>query len=213
MPISLVLADDHGLILRGLEYLFSTSPDFAILASCINGEQALTAVRHHRPDILLLDLKMPVLDGLGVMRKLREEHDIPTKIVLLTAELNRDEALESMRLGVRGILLKHMAPALLIQCIRKVYAGEEWFEKRSVSRALDRLLCRGLDAKPELASLTPREIELVRQVASGISNREIADQLHISLGTVKIHLHNVYGKLGVRGRVALANYARENGLI
>lgn len=211
MSIRLVLADSHPLMLKGMEQLFSTEPDFAVLAYCSNGEQAVRAVRRHRPDILTLDLKMPVKDGLEVLRELRSEQ-FPVRAVLLTAALDKSEALDAIRLGVRGIVLKEMAPELLIQCLRKVHAGEEWLEKRSVGLVMDKLL-RDEARKQEAAGLlTPREMELVRQVACGFSNREIAGRLHISEGTVKVHLHRIYEKLAVKSRVGLTLYAQEREL-
>lgn len=212
MPISLVLADDHPLILNGLELLLSTEPDFTVLAYCTDGEQVLQAVRRQAPDILVLDLRMPKKDGWTVLRELREENP-SLKSVILTAEINESEALEALRLGVRGVMLKEMAPRMLLQCLRKVHAGEVWLERCSFGHALGRILQREDHLRQIVETLTLREITLIRLVAQGLNNRKIADDLHIEEGTVKVHLHHIYTKLGVKNRVALTLYAQEKGLV
>jgi len=212
MAILIVLADDHPIFLRGLTDLFRPEKDITVLASCRTGEEALEAVRAHRPDVLVLDIRMPGLDGFGVLRALRGEK-VPTRTVLLTAELEEHDALEVFRLGVRGVVLKEMAPQLLVQAVRKVHAGEPWLERQSFRRALDRLLLQETGARQVAGLLTSRELELVRLVALGLRNRAIADRLCISEATVKDHLHNVYEKLKVDGRVALTVLVREKGLI
>jgi DNA-binding NarL/FixJ family response regulator len=212
MPIHLVLADDHPLILDGLENLFHLEKDFKVVARCLDGMETMQAVRKHRPDVLILDIRMPGKDGLEVAREMRKEK-LPTRVVLLTAELDEDELLESLRLGVQGIVLKEMAPQLLVQCIRKVHAGEQWIEPRSARQALEKMLRREAGARDIATVLTPREIDLVRMVARGLRNKEIAGKLSISEGTVKVHLHNIYEKLKVEGRLALLRYAQEKGLV
>ncbi len=211
MPITLVLADDHPIILDALENLCDQEKDFNVVARCVNGEETLQAVRKHRPDILVLDIRMPKKSGLDVLRLMKQEN-LPTRVVVLTAALDEDEVVEALNLGVAGVVLKEMAPNLLVQCIRKVHAGEQWLEKRSVGRALEKMLQREASARLLVGTLTPREVEIVRMVATGLRNKEIADKLSITEGTVKIHLHNVYEKLGVDSRLALTLYAQEKGL-
>jgi DNA-binding NarL/FixJ family response regulator len=211
MAIRLVLADDHPIILDGLEVLFRMEQDIQVVARCVNGEEALQAVRQHRPDILILDIRMPGKDGLAVLREMRDE-DLSTQVVLLTVALEEDETLEALRLGVRGVVLKEMAPQMLVQCVRKVHAGEQWLERRSVGRALEKLLSREAGVREVAGVLTPREIEVVRMVAAGFRNKEIGDKLSISEGTVKIHLHHIYEKLHLTGRLELARYAQDKGL-
>ena len=211
MPITLVLADDHPIFLNGLEDVFRSEPDFQVLARCVEGQAALRAVRQLKPDILILDLRMPKMDGLGVLREMQKEK-LSTRVVVLTAMPDEDELLEAIRLGVYGVVLKEMAPRLLIQCIRKVAAGEQWLEKRSVSLALERLLKREAGARQIAKILTPREIEIVRMVVEGLRNKVIAERLYLSEGTIKVHLHNIYEKLKVNSRLQLARYARDQGL-
>jgi DNA-binding NarL/FixJ family response regulator len=212
MPIQLVLADDHPIILRGLEVLFCVEQDFQVQARCVNGEETLQAVRQYRPDVLVLDLHMPGKDGLAVLREMRQE-TLPTRVVLLTAALDEDDVLEALRLGVRGVVLKEMAPEMLVQCVRTVHAGEQWLEKRSVGRALEKMLRREAGARQIARLLTPREIEIVRMVTAGLRNKEIAEKLSISEGTVKIHLHHIYEKVHVDGRLELTLYAQDKGLV
>ena len=212
MPITLVLADDHPLILDGMENLFRAEDDFKILARCLDGAEALVAVREHKPDILILDLRMPGKGGLEVLRAMKEE-SLPTRIVVLTGAVDEVEVAEAIRLGARGLVLKELAPKLLVQCIRRVHAGELWLEKRSVTSALERLLQREAGQHEVAQILTPREIEIVKQVAAGLRNEEIGKKLFISEGTVKMHLHNIYQKLGVDSRTKLTRYAQEKGLV
>lgn len=211
MAISLVLADDHPIVLTGLEQLLTLERDFVVLAKCSNGEQAVQAVRDHRPDILVLDLQMPKMDGLQTLKELQGKSP-PTRTVILTASLGDQDVLEAVRLGARGVVLKDMAPDLLVQCIRTVYAGGRWLERGAVTQALDRLMA-GEAAGQGAAPLTPRELEIVRMVAKGLRNKEIGRQLAITEGTVKIHLHNIYQKLEVDSRIGLTLYAQEKGLI
>lgn len=212
MPIHLVLADDHPIVLDALEHLFSLEPDFKVLARCRDGEETLRAVLEHRPDVLILDTRLPGKDGLAVLREIKKEK-LSTRIVFFTTALDEAEALEAIRLGVNGVVLKAMAPELLVKCVRKVHGGGQWLETRSVGRALEKLVRRETEVRQMAAVLTPREIEIVRMVASSLRNREIAVKLSISEGTVKVHLHSIYQKLRVKGRVELALYAQDKGPI
>jgi DNA-binding NarL/FixJ family response regulator len=211
MSIRLVVADAHPLILAGLQHLFHQEDNFHVVACCRNGEETLQAVRQHRPDILIFDFRLPGKDGWAVLRELAEE-SLPMRVILLTAALDVDEALQASRLGVSGVVLKEMADHLLVPCIRKVHAGERWIERGSISRAPDKLLRREAGRHKLAEILTPREREMVDWVVCGLRNREIADQLTISEGTVKIHLHHIYKKLQVSSRLALVQYAYEQGL-
>ena len=212
MPISVVLADDHPLVLDALENVFRLQEDIVVRARCGDGVEALRAVREHRPDVLVLDIRMPGMDGLALIRELKKEK-LPTRVVLLTAALDEEEVLAAIRLGVKGVVLKEMAPRLLVQCVRTVHAGGDWLEKQSVRLALDKLLRREAGAREVARILTPREIEIVHMVAGGLRNKEIAAKLHVNEGTVKLHLHHIYKKLRVDSRVALTLYAQDRGLV
>jgi DNA-binding NarL/FixJ family response regulator len=212
MRIGLVIADDHPIVLRGLTDLLAVEKDFKILASCSDGEQAINAIRKLKPDILVLDIRMPDKNGLAVLREIKKEK-LTTKVVLLTAELTEEELTEAVRLGVRGLVLKELAAKLIVQCIRRVHAGELWLEKQSVSSALENLV-HGQAGRMEAAQvLTAKEITVIKHVALGLQNAEVAKQLFISEGTVKTHLHNIYEKLGLNGRVQLTLYAQRTRLV
>lgn len=212
MTITVALADDHPLVLDGLESLFRVERDLQVVARCGDGDAALRAVRRRLPDILILDLRMPGRNGLAVLEEMKKEA-LQTRVVVLTAALDEDEVVEAIRLGVRGVVLKEMAPQLLVQCVRRVHAGGKWLERRSVVRALDKMIRREDGEREVGAILTAREIEVMRLVAKGMRNKDIAKGLSITEGTVKIHLHNTYEKLNLDGRLALSLYAREKGLV
>jgi DNA-binding NarL/FixJ family response regulator len=137
---------------------------------------------------------------------------VSPRIVLLTAEIDDQATLEALRLGVHGIVLKEMPSQSLLQCLRKVYSGEHWVEHRSVGRALATFVQREAALREISRVLTAREIEVVRMLAGGLRSAAIASKLHVSEGTVKTHLHRIYEKLGVEGRVQLALLAREKGI-
>ena len=210
--IRLVLADDHPIVLDGLEQLFGTEPDIEVVARATTAEAALRALEEFKPDILVLDLAMPGHDGLWVMRE-AWARQIRVRTVLLTAHVDEQQLLEAVRLDVAGVVLKEMAPRLLVECVRKVFGGEKWLETHSVTRAIDRMVRRDLELRRLTQLLTPRELEIVRLAAEGLRNKEIAERLTITEGTVKIHLHNIYEKLGVSGRSQLILHATREGLV
>lgn len=212
MTIRLVVADDHPLVLDGVENLLRLEEDFEIAARCKDGVEALKAVRLHRPDIVILDIRMPGKDGLAIAREILAEK-LPTRVVLFAAELDEDQLLDAMRAGVRGVVMKEMAPQLLVQCVRKVHAGGQWLERRTTSLSLEKLMRREAGVREAAALLTPRETGIVRMVGQGLRNKEVADKLCISESTVKTHLHNIYEKLHVDSRLALLRYAQEKGLV
>jgi DNA-binding NarL/FixJ family response regulator len=212
VTVRLVIADDHPIVLDGLEQLFRLEQGYTVVARCRDGEETLEAVRKHRPDVLVLDVKMPGRDGLAVLRELGAEGST-TRVVLLTAALEDERLLEAIRLGARGVLLKDMAPELLVEAVAAVHAGGHWLERGLGGRALQRLLQRDAARREAEQVLTSREVEIVRMVASGMRNRKISETLFISEGTVKIHLHNIYQKVAVDGRVELTLYAQRHGLV
>jgi DNA-binding NarL/FixJ family response regulator len=211
MAIRLVLADDHPIVINGLERLFALERDCEVVATCTDGAAALEAVTRHRPDVLVLDLGMPVKDGLAVLRELKAAN-LPTRAVVLTASLDEDDLLEAVQLGARGFLVKGLAAELIVKCVRKVHAGEQWLERGLLVRAAEKVTRREAGVREAAKVLTPRELEIVRLIGLGLRNKGIAEALSISEGTVKIHLHHVYEKLELDGRVALMLYAQDKGL-
>jgi DNA-binding NarL/FixJ family response regulator len=212
MPIRIALTDDHPIVLQGLHQLFARESDMQVVAACGSGQELLDVVRAGDVDVVVLDCRMPGLTGIDVLRKMHEEQ-VKCAAVLLTASVDDDEVVDAVRLGVRGIVLKEAPPSMLLDCVRRVHAGHRWLDQATLTRAFTRVVDRERATRDAAALLTPRETEIVLMVAEGLRNREIATRTAIAEGTVKIHLHNIYEKLGVDGRVALVRYAREKGLI
>jgi len=211
VTIRIVVADDHPFILDGLDQLFRGQPDCEIVARATSGAEALQAVQRLRPDILVLDVRMPRMDGIDVLKSLHGQ-DLPTKVVLLTASLDDARLLEAFRLGAMGLVLKESAPRLLVQSVRQVASGEQSWNGKAIAGALRLMLQREQAAATMSSTLTPREIEVTRMVAAGLRNKEIAARLEITEATVKFHLHSIYEKLRIDGRYALMSYARDHGL-
>jgi DNA-binding NarL/FixJ family response regulator len=208
--IRIIIADDHRIILEGLEQLFGRERDIQVLATCTTGDAALEAIRKHQPDVAVLDVNMPESDGLMVLRRVRAETS-RTRVVLLTATLDDDQAVEAVQAGVHGIVLKESAAVMLVDCVRRVAAGGRVLDQTVSNRAMSRMMERN-EAQELARTLSPRETEVVAMVATGLTNKEIASRLSNSEGTVKTHLHTIYRKLNVEGRVELAVYAVDHGL-
>ena len=211
MSIRIVIADDHPVVRKGLAEFLAEEEEMEVVAQCSDGASALAATRRLRPDILILDLRMPDMNGLEVVRQLTQAADT-VPVLLLAGNISDGEVVEAMRMGVKGIVLKEMAPNLLVASVRKVAAGGVWLEKDAVARAFERMLDQQEKREKVATSLTRREIEIVTMVARGLANRDIGEALFISEATVKTHLHSIYEKTAVKGRMQLAAYAREHGL-
>lgn len=209
--IRIVIADDHPFILDGLEGVFRNEHDCELVARATNGDEAFRALEKYRPDILVLDVRMPESDGIDVLRRM-QHRDFPTKVVLLTASIDDARLLEAFRLGASGLVLKESAPRLLVQSVRQVMAGEQSWNGKAIAGALRLMLQREQAVAAVSSTLTPRETEVMRMVASGLRNKDIAARLDITEGTVKFHLHSIYEKLHIDGRYALMSYARDHGI-
>lgn len=210
-PIRVILADDHAIVLKGLQRLFSDG-GFEVVRCCRDADEALSAVRSEDPDVLVLDMRMPGKTGLDLLRELGRS-PARCRTVLLTAAISDDEVFEAMRLGAQGVVLKESDPEALLECVRRVHRGEQWIDRETMSRAFGRAMQRDRVAREAGRGLTPRETEIVRMVAEGLRNRAIGERLSISEGTVKIHLHNIYEKVKVNGRLELVLWAQEQGLV
>jgi len=210
VTIRLIIADDHPVVLAGLANYLASESGLEVAARASNGEEALKAVRQFQPDVLILDLRMPVKNGLSVLREINEQK-LSTRVVVLTA-LNNDEVIEAVRLGARGVLLKDTASSQLVECVREVHAGRKWLEKSVAMRTLDHFLERGNGTFSTHELLTRRELQVARMVAEGLPSKAIARKLAITEGTAKLHLHHVYEKLKINGRIALVRYMRTQQL-
>ena len=212
MAINLVVADPHPVFLLGLERLLTDEAEINLQAMCATAEETLQAVRQYRPDLLILDIGFRDRSGLDLIRDVRQEN-LPVKVIILAGALDDEQTIETLRLGVQGVLLKSMPPRMLVQCIHNVHAGGQWMEKQSLGHAFEKMLRREAGARRLATILTDRETEVMCLVARGMSNRQIASQLTVGEGTVKVHVHNIYAKLGVNNRVDLTLYAHKKGLL
>ena len=211
MTTRVLLADDHPVVLSGLKQILALEKGFEVVAAVTDGDAALREIRARKPDVAVLDLRMPGLSGLDIIREVSSEEST-VKFVLLTASLTDNEVVEALRYGVSGIVLKELAPNVLITCLRKVAAGGQWLEKEAVGKALTKMVRREQGLESIAGLLTARELEIVKLVCLGMRNKEIADKLAVTEGTVKVHLHSVYEKTKVAGRLELMLYARDKGI-
>jgi DNA-binding NarL/FixJ family response regulator len=214
--IRLLIADDYPVIRKGLREIFEKEADLEVVAEAANGREVVEKVQELAPDIVLLDLNMPDIDGLSAMRRLQEAGN-RTKILVLTGSEDKRDYIQAMKLGCCGIVLKKTPPELIVKSIRKVHEGEIWLDSQTTA-AVMRHFSSSHPAAPldspirERAPLSNREREIVILVAQGHKNKEMADKLFISEQTVKNHLHNIFDKLGVSDRLELALYAIHNGI-
>lgn len=201
--VSVVLADDHPMLLQGLRDVISTQSDFTVVGTASNGEEALKLIRELKPQLAVLDLAMPVLNGLEVLKE--TSHDAsPPRIVILTALINDRQVLDAVTSGVWGILLKESVPETLVDCLHAVVEGKRQLPEEMVEKAIARSAAVGPRQRIFDELLTPREHEIAVLVSEGQPNNEIAALLGLSAGTVRIHLHNIYDKLDIRNRTSLA---------
>ena len=200
----ILLADDHPMISTAIEALLRNSP-FEIVGMAATGEQAVQKAEELKPDILLLDLQMPGGTGMDVLRRLRSNGG-KMRIVLLTAAIDDASLIEAKSLKVQGMVLKNSDPAYLLECLERVSRGGRWIDPELADRAKE---LTETFAERMAPSLSPRERELVNLVRKGLRNREIAEQLGVTEGTIKVYLHSVFEKLGVSSRTELAIRADE----
>lgn len=207
--IRIAIADDHTLFRDGLRNLLSLEADFEVCAEAKDGGEVLEVLRRFEPDILLLDLKMPGLDGVATLQLIQNQ-ELKTKTIVLTASEDENEYVQAMRHGTSGIVPKQTATELLIKSIRKVFEGEIWLDAKTTAAVMRQFAASsGVSAPKERdrSRLSNREREIVVLVAQGLKNKEIAERMFISEQTVKNHLHNIFDKLNVSDRLELALYA------
>jgi two-component system nitrate/nitrite response regulator NarL len=204
--VSIIVADDHPIVLGGLVTLLKQDKTLRLAASCANGQEAIEAIRTLRPDLALLDLNMPRLNGLQVLEALIAEN-LPTRVCFLAASLTDREIVTATARGAFGIILKESAPDKLMTALHAIAAGQKWLPGDLVDGASERLREQQAEVTRVSDTLSPREIEIMLKVAEGLSNKEVGRQLKISEGTVKMHLHSIYQKIHVSNRTSLANFA------
>jgi len=211
--IRILVADDHAIFRDGLRKLLEGADDVQIVGEASNGVECTKMLPKLKPDILLLDLRMPEKDGLGVLEEVNFD-TLPTRVIVLTAAEDDRDVVRAMRLGARGVVLKQSASDLLLKSIRKVSEGEIWLDNRMTAEVIDAFKKSSESGqRREKPLLSDREKEIVQLVAQGFRNREIGEKLFISEQTVKNHLHNIFDKLGVSDRLELALYAIHHRLI
>ena len=213
--IRVCLIDDQTLVREGIRVLLDLVPDIEVAGEAQDGEAGLRVLTEVRPDVVLLDLRMPGLDGLGVLRALRAAGRLPPPTIILTTFDDDALMLEAIRLGAQGFLLKDVSLSRLAEAIRTVAGGGTLLQPAITERLLRAALSADTtfpsSERPE--SLSEREVEVLRLMTGGLSNREIASSLHMAEGTVKNHTSNILGKLGVRDRTRAVLKALELGLI
>jgi DNA-binding NarL/FixJ family response regulator len=197
---SVFLADDHPVLLRGLADLVAMERDFRVVGSTTQGAEAFGMIDRLKPDLAVLDVNVPDVSGLAILRRVKSA-DLPVRVIFLTAMITPTQADEALANGIWGIVLKEAAPDTLIDCLRNVAGGRYWFDD-DVSSSLKAV--RAPQAPTGLAGLTPRELEIACLASKGLSNKLVAQQLGAGEGTVKIHLHNIFQKLRINNRTALA---------
>lgn len=219
----LVIADDHALLRSGLKSMLEGEPDLEIVGEAANGREAIEVCRRLRPDLILMDVRMPEMDGLAATRVIKEEHPL-TSVIVVTMEEDPDYLLEAVKAGAAGYVLKGATPDQLTAAVRQVLAGEFLLDQRLTMNLLRNLVDQKEERpdplpeakkprQPLAEPLTPREVEILRFLVRGQTNREIAQELVVSRGTVKNHVQHIIAKLGVSDRTQAAVRAVELGLI
>jgi len=206
--VTVVIVDDHPIVRTGMRTVLDAAADVTVVAEGATGASALRLVEQHHPDVLVLDVNLPDMNGLDVVRRLRDR-EITTAILILTMHADSHTVFGLLRAGVRGYVLKDEAPEMLASAVQAVARGQNWFSP-AVSRQLVRRVVGQPHSSPEL--LTPREMDVLRLLAQGLDNATIAQQLVITRRTVQNHISSIYGKLGVESRIEAALYAIRHGL-
>ncbi len=215
--IRVVIADDQGMVRAGFRSLLSDEPDLEVVGEAANGEEAVETVRRLAPDVTLMDIRMPVLDGIAATRQLVEA-GVDTRVLVLTTFALDEYVFEALRAGASGFLLKDAPAEELADAIRTVAAGDALLDPAVTRSVVDAFVRRGPTSPaprrdPRLDQLTPRELEVLGLLARGRSNQDIAKTLFVSEGTTKTHVSNVLMKLDLRDRVQAVVFAYENGVV
>jgi two-component system nitrate/nitrite response regulator NarL len=209
----LLIASDQPLFLDGLQALLGREADTAVVARCTTDDDIVAQAQALHPDVALLDLEISRTSNLEIVRRFNEAA-ATTKMILLTARTEEDALITVVRLGVRGVVLKSVPSSTILQCIRQVHGGGYWLDKQLTATALRKIVRREVTQRQlSVAGLTPRELEIAKLAGQGLRNQAIGTKLGISPATVKIHLHQIYRKLSLSGRLALMIYAQDNDLI
>jgi two-component system response regulator NreC len=211
MPIHILIADDHGVLRAGLRTLLNAEPDLEVIAEASDGNDVLRLASELHPDIVLLDISMPGPGGIEVTRRLKEA--LPElRVLILTAHEDESMLREAVQAGAAGYIIKRAVESELINAIHAVWRGDLYVHPAMTRALLRETSLFPVSAEPAVESLTPREIEVLRLIAKGYTNGQIAKELNLSVRTVESHRANLMGKLELRSRVELVRYAMEHGL-
>jgi DNA-binding NarL/FixJ family response regulator len=215
VSIRVLLADDQAMIRGGLRLILEDQPDIEVVAEAADGTEAIRLARQLRPDVSLVDIRMPGKDGIEVTRAIAGPGvPDPLRVVIVTTFDLDEYVYDALRAGAVGFVLKGASPALLAEAVRAAHAGDALISPQVTLRLLRHVApAKSPAARQPVAPLSEREIEVVRAIAKGSTNTEIAADLFISLSTVKSHLASIHNKLGVRNRVEIAGWAWETGLV
>jgi len=208
--IRVLVADDHAIVCKGIRALLAAEPDIEVVGEAENGREAVTEAEKLQPDVILMDLVMPEMDGIEAIRRITARQP-EARILVLTSFAADDKVFPAIKAGALGYLLKDSSPEELVQAIHQVYRGESSLHP-TIARKVLQELSRPSERPPTPEPLTEREVEVLRLVARGQSNQEIADQLVISEATVRTHVSNILGKLHLASRTQAALYALREGL-
>lgn len=213
--IRVLLVDDHALFRRGLQLVISEEDDIEVIGEAADGSEALELTKELEPDVVIMDVRMPRMSGIEAAEAIRQL-DLHTRILILTVSEDEDDLFAAVRAGVSGYLLKEVATQEIPGAIRAVFAGQSLITPSMATKLLvefNRLTDRARHGRPKGATLSVREVEVLRLLADGLPNREIAGRLHISENTVKNHVRNILDKLGMHSRMEAVIYAMQNGLL
>jgi len=213
--IRVFIADDQALVRGGFRMILDAQPDMEVVGEAEDGRQALRSVAELKPDVVLMDIRMPEMDGLETTRRIVTDEDAPRVLMLTTFDMN-EYVYEAMKSGASGFLLKDVKPEQLADAVRTVAAGDALLAPAITRRLIEEFVRRpppGTNAPPELETLTERELEVLKLIAKGLSNEEIAKQLFVSMATVKTHITHILMKLQLRDRVQAVVLAYESGLV
>jgi DNA-binding NarL/FixJ family response regulator len=215
MTIKIVLADDQPLVRSGFRLILEAEEDIKVVGEAGDGEEAVAVTRELQPDLVLMDVQMPKLDGLEATRRIAQDAGIRSRVLILTTFEQDDYVFEALRAGASGFMLKNAAPEELVRAVRIVAAGEALLAPSITRRVIAEYSRRAAPRKnyAGLDQLTERELEVLRLLATGKSNAELATHLYLGEGTVKTHVSHVLGKLGLRDRVQAVVFAYESGLV
>jgi NarL family two-component system response regulator LiaR len=208
--IRVLVADDHAIVRKGICALLDTEPSIQVVGEAQNGNEAVSRVQLLQPDVVLMDLVMPGLDGLEAIRRIIPEHP-RVRILVLTSFAGDDKVFSAIRAGALGYLLKDSGPEELVHAIQQVHRGQSWLHP-AVARRLLQELSHTPDRASKIETLTDREVQVLRLVARGKSNRDIADQLSISEATARTHVSNILSKLTLESRTQAALFALREGV-